>query len=170
MSNFKEGWYVIYTMPKHEKKVAGKLASSGIRYFMPLIKNLHTWHDRKKYIDTPLFPSYIFVLLTSMADYYAVLHIEGVCYYLRSGKEVSRVPDKIISDLQMVVDSRAELEVSFENFRPGHEAAIAKGPLSGMNCEIVEYKGRKGILVRVNLLQRNIIMSMPSEYLMAIPA
>lgn len=170
MENFKAGWYVVYTKPKHEKKVAERLEEYGINYFLPLMRTLRTWHDRKKYIFLPLFPSYIFVYLNNKSDYFGGLNIESVWYYVKSGKEAARVPDKIISDLQMLIAGAYDIEVTFDHFQPGCQLAISKGPLSGLSCELVEHKGQKGFLVRVNLLQRSILVSLPSECLMAIPA
>ena len=63
MNNFLKGWYLIYTRPRHEKKVFLQLTEMKVRSLLPTTKKLRTWHDRKKYIDEPLFPSYIFVYL-----------------------------------------------------------------------------------------------------------
>jgi hypothetical protein len=58
------------------------------------------------------------------------------------------------------------MEVTHEHFNPGQWLTIAKGALCGLCCEVVEYKGRKEFLVRVNLLQRNILIALSAEYLM----
>jgi len=42
--------------------------------------------------------------------------------------------------------------------------------LTDLSAEIVEVKGKEKLLVRVNLLQRNILMALPREYLNAIVA
>ena len=66
MSQFKVGWYLIYTKPHHEKKVYTRLLERNINAFLPLTKRLRSWNDRKKYIDEPLFPSYVFIYLNDM--------------------------------------------------------------------------------------------------------
>ena len=170
MSNFIKGWYAVYTKPKHEKKIASLLADSGITHFFPVVRTLRKWHDRNKVITAPLFPSYIFVYLTTKTDYYRSLAFEGVWHFVRSGNEFSRIPDKVISDLQIAISSGNEIEVTVEHFTPGCQLTISKGPLTGLSCEVVDHKGKKGFLVRVTLLKRNILVYMPSESLTALPA
>jgi transcriptional antiterminator RfaH len=169
MKQFVVGWYVLYTRPRHEKKTTTQLAETGIDFFLPMTKELHTWHDRKKYIDTPLFPSYIFVHLKNSAEYFRGLHLEGVLHYIRTGKEIARVSEKIIDDIQMAVRFGRNIEVSTKDFKPGQQLTIRQGLLTGHSCEIVEFKGKKNILVRVNLLQRNLLVSLPSEHLTTVP-
>ena len=50
-------WYVLYTNPKAEKKVAEQLTKIGVINYCPLIKKVHQWSDRKKKIEIPLFTS-----------------------------------------------------------------------------------------------------------------
>ncbi|MBS1751534.1 MAG: UpxY family transcription antiterminator [Bacteroidetes bacterium] len=54
-------WYVVYTKPNWEKKVAELLGKKGIEQYCPLNKVQKQWHDRKKTILEPLFKSYVFV-------------------------------------------------------------------------------------------------------------
>jgi transcriptional antiterminator RfaH len=166
MQIFKQGWCVIYTKPKHEKKVSNRLSEIGITHLLPTVKSLRTWHDRKKYVDSPLFPSYIFLYLTDMEKYYAALHTEGSLYYVRSGKEVARVSEETIRNVQLLSANAKDVEVSFDLFRPGRQFTLKEGPLAGLTCEIVQYKNSKKILVRVNLLQRNILTLCSPEFLM----
>jgi len=69
MNTFNAGWYVIYTRPRHERKVAAELSIENIEFYLPITRVLRTWHDRKKYIDLPLFQSYIFVHLKNQEEY-----------------------------------------------------------------------------------------------------
>jgi hypothetical protein len=59
MQAFKKGWYVAYTKPRHERTAVYSLQKAGIGSFLPLTKKLRIWSDRKKYVEEPLFPSYL---------------------------------------------------------------------------------------------------------------
>jgi transcription antitermination factor NusG len=63
MQTFTTGWYVMYTKPRHEKQVTRQLELLEINSYLPTIKTLRKWADRKKYVVMPLFPSYVFVNL-----------------------------------------------------------------------------------------------------------
>lgn len=168
MITFSTGWYLIYTKPRHEKKVHAHLAEVNINSFLPTRKILRTWHDRKKYIDEPLFPSYIFVYLKDMQNYYGGMDAEGSLYYVRSGNEIVKVKESIINSIRLVTDQAKDLEVSDNHFQPGQKMVISKGVLTGLACEVVQFNSKRKLLVRVDLLQRNLLLSLPSEHLTAI--
>ena len=167
MNNFKEGWYVIYTKPRHEKKLHTRLAQMNINSFLPLRKKLHSGHQLKRYVDEPLFPSYIFIYLNDMQSYYHGIDTEGALYYIRNGKEIARVGEAVINNIKLAVNHAEDFEVSEKRFMPGSRLVISKGALTGLACEVVQSDSRKKLLVRVDLLQRNILLSLPEEYLLA---
>jgi transcriptional antiterminator RfaH len=170
MSIFISGWYLIYTRPRHEKKVSEYFLETGINYFLPTVKQLRTWCDRKKYIESPLFPSYIFVYIRNMDDFYNALKADGSLYYVKNGSIVSRISESIIDNIRILIDAGASIEVNTEYFKPSQQLMIQDGPFTGMSCEVVEFKGKEKILVRVHLLQRNVLATLPAKYMKAIPA
>jgi len=168
MNNFLAGWYLIYTKPRHEKKILTRLAEINVNSFLPTKKSLRAWHDRKKYIDEPLFPSYLFVYLNDMQNYYEGIDTEGALYYVKTGKEIARVNESVINNIKLVTGQTRNLEVSENHFRPGRKLVISKGALTGLSCEVVQIDRQQKLLVRVDLLQRNILLTLPAEQLMAI--
>lgn len=54
-------WLVIYTKPRAEKKVEERLIRDGIDAYCPTYITLKQWSDRKKKVELPLIPSYVFV-------------------------------------------------------------------------------------------------------------
>lgn len=56
-------WYALYVITRHEKKIAKSMLEKNIECYIPLIKKMHQWSDRKKLVETPLIPGYAFVLL-----------------------------------------------------------------------------------------------------------
>ena len=57
-----KNWYVLYTKPRHEKKVAKRLSQAGHTTYCPLYKVKRQWSDRTKVVEESLFRSYIFIL------------------------------------------------------------------------------------------------------------
>ncbi len=171
MHDFKSGWFVIYTKPNHERRIAEQLEKMDTIPFLPTVKKLRVWSDRRKYIDMPLFPSYVFVNLTNVETYFDSLGLKGVFYYVRDGENIARVSESVINNLRMIVGNfTSEIEVSSEYLQPGSILFIKEGPFTGFSCEVIQYKGKQKILVRIELLQRNILLDIPVEYLMGIPA
>lgn len=61
MHSITKKWYVVYTRPRWEKKVAELLSRKKIEHYCPLNRVQKQWSDRKKIVIEPLFSSYVFV-------------------------------------------------------------------------------------------------------------
>jgi transcriptional antiterminator RfaH len=168
MNTFHSGWYLIYTKPRHEKKVHAHLTEMKVNSFLPTKKILRTWHDRKKYVDEPLFPSYVFIYLNDMKNYYAGMDAEGSLYYVKTGKEIARINDTVLNNIKLATDQAKAIEVSDVFFQPGRRLVISHGALTGLSCEVIEYKGAHKLLIRVELLQRGVLLTVPEEHLLAL--
>ena len=168
--SFRKGWYVVYTRPRHEKKVSALVGELGGTSFLPLTKCLREWQGKKKFVSLPVFPSYVFVYLKGQDDFYRTLMIDGVIYFVRQGDIVATVPDDIVDNIRLVTAAGLDLEVSSHQFGEGSKLVFQHGPFTGMSCEVVRYSGKSKILVRANLLKRNILISVEPEYLMSASA
>ena len=158
-------WYVIYTRPRHEKKVAEQLDNLELPYFLPITRTLKMWAKRKKYMSLPLFPSYVFVKPQTAQQYVESLQIPGVLYYVKIGNKIAEISEKLIHKIKSVLsgDSDHSVEVSAELIKPGTVHHILSGPFAGLDCEVVEHKGKNKLLVRIELLQRTVMVDLPLE-------
>ncbi|GGB14552.1 transcription antitermination protein RfaH [Puia dinghuensis] len=159
---------MIYTKPRHEKKVHNQLTDFRITSFLPSKKVLRTWCDRRRYVEEPLFPSYVFIYLNDRQTYTRSLDMQGSLSYVRLGKEIARVSDAEVNNIRLATIQRSDITVSDGFFETGRKVVISRGALKGLSCEIVEYDHKKKLLVRVSLLQRNILISIPEHYLIPI--
>jgi transcription antitermination factor NusG len=134
-------------------------------FYLPLNKVKRQWKDRRRIIYEPLFPSYVFVYITTMQEYYDSLRLEGVCNYVRFGKEIARIESDVVESIRLVVEMGSNIEVYDDAFKQEEQLVIQHGPLTGLSCEVIRTNGKYRILVRVMLLKRNIIVDLPSSYL-----
>ncbi len=74
-------WYVLYTKPRQEKKVADSLNAIGIEAYCPMVTVLKQWSDRKKKIQVPLINSYVFVNIEDL-NRDKVFIVPGIVRYL----------------------------------------------------------------------------------------
>ena len=56
-------WYAIYTKPRCEKKVNSVLTAKGMMSYCPLTRAKKKWSDRYKWVEEPLFKSYVFIFI-----------------------------------------------------------------------------------------------------------
>lgn len=159
MSSFQKGWYIIYTRPRHERKVREALIKAGIECYLPERMVLKQRKDRKKYISEPLFPSYVFVFVTNMNSYYHGLGIDGANGYVKIGKELARVSDSVINDIRLIQNANIAVEVTNTYFSAGEKLWVAFGVFQGVECEFVTYKNKKMGLIR--LVNQNLLITLP---------
>ncbi len=129
-------WFVLYTKPRNEKKVAAQLEKMGLRAYCPLVTEIKQWSDRKKKVETPLIPSYIFIQIDS-ADRDLVFQVPGVVRYLFWLGKPAIVRDNEISTLKEWVDGNHKIKV--EGIQAGDVMKIEIGP----------FKGQEGIVKEV---------------------
>jgi len=103
-----------------------------------------------------------------MQNYYDGVDAEGYLYFVRIGKALARVSETVVNNIKLATEHAKDIEVSDIRFRPGRKLVIAQGALTGLSCEVIQSDNRQKLLVRVDLLQRNIVLTLPEEYL--IPA
>lgn len=72
-------WYALHTRSRHEKRVAANLEEKGVTAFLPLVREVHAWSDRRKMVDVPVFPGYVFTRIVYGAEVRVLLlKTEGV--------------------------------------------------------------------------------------------
>lgn len=162
-------WFAIYTLPRAEKKVAERLEKAGIRHYLPLFKQLKKWSDRKKWVEEPLFKSYLFVQI-SESEYYKVLNTHGVVRYITfSGKAVP-VPENELNIIKkLLIEYPDELEV-IENLEPGTPIEIIAGPMMGVTGELIDYRGEKRASIKVEYINQSVLINIPSSFLAPLEA
>jgi transcriptional antiterminator RfaH len=171
MNSFKQGWYVLYTKPRMDRQVVNRLVELKMEVLAPVRKVLKTWHDRRKYVDSFLFPSYVFVYLYGTKDYYHCVDTEGALSFVRFGREIATVSNSVIDNLRIVTENGKDIKdiaVSDALFPPGKKVYIKDGPLTGLLCEIVKVDSKDKAVVRVSLLNRNLLLSLSGESLLEI--
>ena len=160
-------WHVLYVKHRHEKKVELLLKEKKINVFLPLIKSVRIWSDRKKKICIPLFSRYLFVQVPSKKDFYNAISTDGVIKYVKFGSDYARVRAKEIFQIKQLLDLEDVSEIKVENNLPskGQIMKICYGPLNGMDCEVIHVNNKNKVVVRIESIQNYITAYLPSLYL-----
>jgi transcription antitermination factor NusG len=165
MEPIQKGWYVIYTKPRHEKKVFEDLTLRNCTAYLPLINHLSHWSDRRKMVQKPLFSSYVFVYLENIASYYRVLPIEGFVMFISFGGKLAKVKESEIETMKRLIAYCHQIELAQSEIKIGERRKVMFGPLSGYECEVVSYKGKDRIVARIESLRQDILAEVPRECL-----
>jgi transcriptional antiterminator RfaH len=134
-------WYVIYTKPRWEKRVATELEELDIEAYCPVVTEVRQWSDRKKKVVTPLFKSYVFVRLTEKTRQ-EVFKAPGVIQFLYWLGKPAIVKDAEIEIIKDWLNNDDIDIVSTDHLSPGDQVTIAEGDFKGQEA-IIQKIGKK---------------------------
>ena len=137
-------WYVLYTKPKNEKKVAEQLSDLDIEVYCPLVKTIKVWSDRKKKVTEPLFRSYVFVNITE-AQRDDVFEAYGVVRYLFWLGKPAVVREEEIEAIRNFLSETEDMSTPLE-FEYLQELEVLHGPFKGQAAKFLYTKKNKLIL------------------------
>jgi transcription antitermination factor NusG len=157
-------WYALYTRPRAEKLVWQRLVEVEIETFLPLQKTFRIWSDRKKLIEKPLLPSYIFVK-TKKKDFPKVYNISGVVKFVSFEGQPVSIPQKQIDNLRLLINSDTEIEVSTGKLEQGDNVEVISGSLVGLTGELIRIGSKNRVVVRIDRLDQNLILKIPKAFL-----
>jgi len=152
-------WFVLYTKPRNEKKVALQLEKMGVTVYCPLVTQIHQWSDRKKKVEVPLINSYLFVQLKEK-DRETVFQVPGVVRYVFWLQKPAVVRDEEI-DIMKEWLAGEMVDAKVESLSPGDRMSIPSGLFEGEEGVIEEINKNRVQLLLLDLgmkitLKRNL--------------
>ena len=149
-------WYAIYTRSRYEKIVDHALKLREIESFLPLRNIQSQWKDRRKWIQKPLFPGYLFIHM-QLRELGRVRIIRGVVQVVGNGFEAAPVPDEQIQAVRQMVEGPYQVE-AWPWLKKGRRVRVIVGPLAGLETYIVERKekGTVHLVVNIDILGRSL--------------
>ena len=147
-------WYAAYTRARHEKLVARQLQERQIACFLPLYSSVRRWKDRRKMLELPLFPGYVFVHIHP-EDRLQVLGIPGVARFVSINGRPAEVPESDIESLQRGVANGVHAE-PHPYLKVGQRVHVKRGPLAGSEGILVRKKDKLRVVLSIHLIMRSV--------------
>ena len=151
MSGGEKQWYAVYTKPRWEKKVYGLLLEKGREAYCPLNRVKKKWSDRMKWVEEPLFKSYVFVRLTAdeMTDVRMVSGIVNFVYWLGLPAVVR---DKEIEAIRKFLDEYDDIHVEPVELKKDTKITIRKGAFMDKEAKVVQVLSNNKVQVVIESL------------------
>jgi transcription antitermination factor NusG len=149
-------WYVVYTVPRSEKKVNDRFEDEGIESYLPTYRTIRQWSDRKKSVEVPLFNSYVFVRVVEN-DLFKVLKIPGVVklvYYLTKPAIVRQ------KEIDSIKEFLRQTEGYSYTIKKGDKVEISSGLLQGVYGEVIRI-GKTKIIIQIEQLGASLVATVP---------
>jgi len=158
-----EKWIAVYTKSRHEKVVIQELEKKNIEAYCPILKERRQWSDRKRWVEFPLFRSYVFVKIELKNSLY-ILQTMGVHHIIKFQGNISTIPDGIIQNIKSMIHGGFTVE-QVEYFVKGDEVKVVDGPLKGMEGIVIKIKNENKLVLKVAAIQQAIAVQIHPGYL-----
>jgi len=152
-----QNWYAVYVKSNHEHVVYDELQKKDIAAYLPTVRKFRQWKDRKKWINFPLFPGYLFTYIVPHPEEFRhVLKTRGVINLLAAEPgNPTTVPSEEIDSLRLLLESGNHFDV-YPHLKEGSRVKIKKGPLQGAIGTLKMKQDQYIFLVNIELLGRSI--------------
>ena len=140
--NHEKKWYVVYTRPRWEKKVASFLLAKGIEHYCPLNKVLRQWTDRKKLLLEPLFKGYLFVKLEEAVKW-DIKNVDGIINFVYWLGKPAHVKETEIVTIRKFLQEFSSVEVTERDMHVNARVVVKQGVLMNYQGIIIEIKGSR---------------------------
>ncbi len=147
-------WYVAYARPRHEKHIARQLAERGVGSFVPLYSSVRRWKDRRKRLELPLFPGYVFVQI-ALRRQLDLLRLPGVVDLVRFQGLPVPVLSAEIESLRQGLRGASFIH-PHPYLQAGRRVRIRRGALDGVEGIFVRRRGQTRVVLSVSLIQRSV--------------
>ena len=161
----KPNWYAIFTKPRFEKKVCQRMLDNDIEAFLPLVKTIRQWSDRKKSVEVPLISSYVFVNLPEK-DLYKTLPIQGTVNVLKHLGKPAKIRDVEIENLRILTGAGENHEISScVNVSCGDDVEVINGPFLGLIATCIKDGKNHRVVVKIDSLGSCFNVNIPLSFI-----
>lgn len=147
-------WLALYVKSCMEKKTAERLAAMNIEYYLPIQEEIHQWSDRRKKVERLVIPMMIFVHV-ALKERSLPLTLQAVNRYLvlRGQSTPAIIPSDQMERFRFMLNySPDTIELYDSSLTRGDAVRVIKGPLTGLEGELVTLNGKSKIIVRLEML------------------
>ncbi|HLZ87456.1 MAG TPA: UpxY family transcription antiterminator [Puia sp.] len=142
MSVSANNWYVVYTKPRWEKKVYQLFSERKIEAYCPLNRVRKKWSDRMKWVEEPLFKSYVFVHVKE-EEQTAVRMVPGVINFIYWLGKPAIVKHSEIETIRKFLNDYEEVTAEPITLEKNMKVTIRKGAFMDKEAKVVKVLNNK---------------------------
>ena len=157
-------WYALYVQVNHEKEVVKRLEQKEVGCFLPLMETWSKRRDRRKKIQVPMFPGYVFVHV--FLDSYmqlTVVKTPGALSLLHNSQGPLSIPQYQVENIRTVINSVQPLEIHPYLIK-GDWVHVVRGPLAGCIGILNRVDPKRGrLIVSVDIIKKSVSVELDLE-------
>jgi transcription antitermination factor NusG len=150
----RKNWYVVYTKPQCEKKVAAAMNRRKIENYCPFNQRKIRSSRRGKILREPLFKSYVFANVTS-AEVYLLKQLSGVINIVYWRSEPAVIAQDEIDAIKEFTNDHRNIELVRTRVNFEDVAKLNNSPLYSFEGNVIAVKNK---MLKVSLPSLGYIM------------
>jgi transcription antitermination factor NusG len=148
-------WYALHTRARHERVVENRLREQGMETFLPIVREVHKWSDRKKKVEVPLFGCYVFVRCALNAEDRTLVHrVDSVLGFVGVHGTGLPIPDEQIESIRTVL-AKGTCCRTHPFLQVGQRVRVRGGALDGLEGVFLSENGDHSLVISVDVIQRS---------------
>lgn len=149
-------WYAIQSRSNFETRMCRELEVRGVESYCPSIREIHQWADRKKVVERPLFPGYVFAHFSDSAETrLSVLKSAGAVRILGKSGTIEPIPEVEIDSIRKALDSGRPF-ARHPFLREGARVRVRRGALKNVEGILMKVKNDVRLVLSISLFARSI--------------
>jgi transcriptional antiterminator RfaH len=143
-------WWLVHTLPRQEKALAGALYARNVPYYLPLVTRKSLSRGRTRVAQVTLFPGYVFVCGTE----------EDRLNVLKTNRALTVRPapdgERLRADLRRfheLISVGAPL-LPEARLVPGERVRVKAGPFRDQEGVVIRRNGKTRLLIAIDYLQQ----------------
>jgi transcription antitermination factor NusG len=162
-------WFALYTVARHEKRVAGHLSQRQIECYLPLYKAERRWSDGSRVtLELPLFPGYLFIHI-ERHERATVLAVPGaLAVVVGTGGEPAALPDATIQAMRAGLGLQPAYPHPY--ISAGQRVRIRSGALEGLEGFVVRHKNICRVVLTLEHIRQSFAVEVDIEDLEPVTA
>jgi len=142
-----KNWYIIYTKAKCEKKVGSLLTKKKIKNFYPIPFRQESRFRRRKLVNEPLFPSYVFVYIHEN-EIHLVKQLNHVINLVYWKGEPATIQSEEIDEMRQFITQHQNIRLERSEINLNSRVSVIDGPSYAVDGNVVMIKNK---FIKVNL-------------------
>ena len=155
-ASVESSWYAVHTLARHEKRIVAQFEEKRVCTFLPLLRQIHRWSDRRVKVDVPMFSCYAFVrIVHTVEERLKVLRTPGVLGFVGCERQGTPIPDEQIESLRTAISENIPC-FPHAFISAGRRVRIRGGSLDGVEGILERHGADQSLVVSVELLRRSV--------------
>jgi transcription antitermination factor NusG len=155
----RHAWFAVQTRSRHERVVSHHLNMRGVSNYLPTVCEVRRWSDRRKKIEIPLFPGYVFVQIVAHNECRVeVLRTPGIVRFVGAPPEGAQIPQQEIEFIQKLINQNVPW-ASHPFLKAGQRVRIRGGALDQVEGIFIKRNGEDTLIISIDAIQRSLAVS-----------